>query len=324
MSKQKKWIIILGSIALLVILVIALLLLKGKVPVISAGDVEQTGSQQTDNQGKEDQNGGNQADAPATTKPGETEPTTPGATEATKPGTTESTTPGATEATKPDETEPTKPTEPEGVTPPPSDLPPTVDIPVADEQTGLQFPCEVPGYDLRIEKLAPYSGMFVEDGSNAKVTDVAMLQVCNKSDYAVEYTEITVKYENDTLLFCITALPAGQTVVVQEKEGKSVPAGVAQEAKALVVQRVEMGIASELSVTDNGDHSLTIENLTDETLPAVRVFYKYYMKDEGLFVGGIAFTVRVTNLTAGEKITVSPSHYNSQTSCVVMAQVYDS
>ena len=29
-------------------------------------------------------------------------------------------------------------------------------------------------------------------------------------------------------------------------------------------------------VRDNGDNSLTIENLTDKTIPTVRVFYKYF------------------------------------------------
>jgi sigma-B regulation protein RsbU (phosphoserine phosphatase) len=43
------------------------------------------------------------------------------------------------------------------------------------------------------------------------------------------------------------------------------------------------------------------------------------MNEEQVFVGGIAFTVRITRLAAGASITIQPSHYNSKTGCVVMA-----
>ena len=123
--------------------------------------------------------------------------------------------------------------------------------------------------------------------------------------------------------FQITALPAGERMVVQEKSGNTIPEGNALRASALVVHRTQMDVAKEVSVKDNGDNSLTITNLTKETLPAVRVFYKYYMEEENLFVGGIAFTVRITGLGANGSVVVRPSHYSSQTSRVVMALIYD-
>ena len=203
--------------------------------------------------------------------------------------------------------------------------PPVVVIPDPDpEQAGLQFPCEVPGHDLKIERLAPYTGMFVEDGTNTQVTDVAMILLCNTGDKPVEYTEITVKFAEETLVFQITALPAGERMVVQEKNGKSIPDDKPVEASALVVHRAKMAVAPELSVQDNGDNSLTIKNLTDQTIPTVRVFYKYYMEKEDLFVGGIAFTLRVTNLPGNGSLVVNPAHFVSANSRVVMALTYDS
>lgn len=211
----------------------------------------------------------------------------------------------------------------EEITPPPEQVPPVVDIPSKDETVGLEFPCEVPGHNLRIEKLAPYSGLFVEDGTNVQVANVAMLLICNYGDSAIEYTEIIVEYQDKTLAFQITALPAGERMVVQEKSGNSIPEGIAKSATAMVVHRAQMNIAPELSVTDNGDNSLTVKNLTEETIPALRVFYKYYMEDDDLFVGGIAFTVRITGLGPNGSVVVHPAHYNSQTSRVVMALTYD-
>ena len=198
-----------------------------------------------------------------------------------------------------------------------------VEIPDDDGVLGIQFPCEVPGHDLKIEKLAPYSGLYVEDGTNVQVTDVAMLLLHNTGDTAVEYTEITVEYEEKTLTFQVTALPAGERMVVQEKYGNAVPEGTPKSASALVVHRAQMRIPSEITVTDNGDNSLTVKNLTGQTIPTVRVFYKYYMENEDLFVGGIAFTVRITNLGPNAGVVIRPSHYTSENSRVVMAAIYD-
>ena len=213
---------------------------------------------------------------------------------------------------------------------PPDDLPASVEIPVekdpqTGESAGIAFPCKVPGYGLVIEKMDPYTGMFVEDGSNGNVENVAMLLVRNDGDYPVEYTQICVAYGQENLLFDISALPVGESLVVQEKEGKALPESVPASATALVVQRAEMEMSQEkVQVTDNGDNTLTVRNLTDKTIPTVRVFYKYYMEEEGIFVGGIAFTVRLTRLGAGESITIQPSHYTSKTSRVVMVLTYDS
>ena len=213
---------------------------------------------------------------------------------------------------------------------PPEELPPTVVIPSEkDPQTGqelgISFPCQIPGYDLTIEKMAPYNGMFVEDGSNATSQNVAMLLVKNNSNFPVEYTQIRVMCGQEELLFDISALPEGEQLVVQEKTGKALPEDEVTAASALVVQRANMEMSeNKVQVIDNGDNTLTVKNFTSETIPTVRVFYKYYMEDEKLFVGGIAFTVRISRLGAGASVTIHPSHYTSRNSRVVMVLTYNS
>lgn len=213
---------------------------------------------------------------------------------------------------------------------PPKDLPPSVVIPPekdpeTGEELGVSFPCEIPGYNITIEKMGPYSGMFVEDGSNANIQNVAMLLVKNNGDFPVEYTQIRVVCGQVELLFDISALPAGEKLVVQEKTGKTTLEDKATAVSALVVQQADMEMSRDkVRVTDNGDNTLTIQNLTNETISTVRVFYKYYMKNEGIYVGGIAFTVRITRLAPSASVTVQPSHYTSQTSQVVMVLTYDS
>ena len=150
--------------------------------------------------------------------------------------------------------------------------------------------------------------MFVEDGSNADLENVAMLMVKNDGGFPVEYTQIRVACGEEELLFDVSALPVGERLVVQEKTGKAIPEGGATSASVLVVQRADMEMSeSKVKVTDNGNNTLTIRNLTNETIPTVRLFYKYYMDEEQLFVGGIAFTVRITKLGAGASVTIQPS-----------------
>ena len=214
--------------------------------------------------------------------------------------------------------------------PPPEVQPPSVVIPPekdpqTGEEIGISFPCQVPGYDLTIEKMAPYNGMFVEDGTNANSQNVAMLLVKNNGDFPVEYAQIRVVCGQDELLFDISALPEGERLVVQEKTGKVLSESKVTAATALIVQRANMEMSeNEVQVIDNGDNTLTVKNLANKTIPTIRVFYKYYMKDEELFVGGIAFTVRISRLGAGASVTLQPSHYTSQTSQVVMVLTYDS
>ena len=212
---------------------------------------------------------------------------------------------------------------------PPDDLPSSVVLPTdQDPNTGdavVTFPCRIPEYGLVIEKMAPYNGMYVEDGSNADTQNVAMLLVYNDGEFPVEYTQICIAYGQEQLVFDISALPVGERLVAQEKTGKPVPQGTASAATATVVQRGQMDMSkNQVRVTDNGDNTLTITNLTDQTIPTVRVFYKYYMEQEGIFVGGIAFTVRITRLGGGASVTIQPSHYTSSTSRVVMVTTYDS
>ena len=229
-----------------------------------------------------------------------------------------------------DSSQETDPPYEEEPTTPPQDQPPSVVIPPekdpeTGEEIGISFPCTIPGYDISIEKMGPYSGIFVEDGSNANVKNVAMLMVKNNGDYPVEYIQIRVLCGQEELLFDVSALPAGERLVVQEKTGKTILAEKATSASALVVRRADMEMSeSRVQVVDNGDNTLTVKNLSNETIPTIRVFYKYYMEDENLFIGGIAFTVRVSMLGAGASVEIQPSHYTSRTSRVVMILTYDS
>lgn len=241
--------------------------------------------------------------------------------------TPESTAPSSVpETTVPPETTlpPVTPTVPDEVEGAPTVTLPTETNPETGENLGVQLPCEVPGEELLISKIAPYSGIYVEDGTNRKLTDVAMMLVTNTGDQPVEFTVINARYEGGELTFHLSTLPAGGSAVVQAQNAAGIPEGALLECSATVIHRGALSMSeTQVSVEDNGDGSLTVTNLTAQTIPTVRVFYKYFMDQESLFVGGIAFTAKLTQLGAGESVTVRPAHYSAGSSRVMMVTVYD-
>ena len=76
-------------------------------------------------------------------------------------------------------------------------------------------------------------------------------------------------------------------------------------------------------VEENEDGSLLVTNLTDKTIPTIRIFYKYYMYDEEVYVCGITYTARIRDLEGGASCVIAPSHYMAGASKVVMVRTYD-
>ena len=57
-----------------------------------------------------------------------------------------------------------------------------------------------------------------------------------------------------------------------------------------MVQRESMGMSEDqILVKDAGANKLQIQNLTEEIIPSVRVFYKYYMEDKKIFLWNSIF-----------------------------------
>ena len=241
---------------------------------------------------------------PKDTQPAETEP--------------EETTP----VTKPVETEP-KETEPSETEPKPTEK--TEFTPATEpEAKPITLPYEIPATTLKIHRIAPYDGIYLEDGANQEASEIAMILLENTGAEAVEYADITLKYGDATISFKASALPAGAKVIVQAVDRAEIPSGKLTECYATVATLPSLTMSEDqASVTDNGNNTLTVKNLTGRDIPMVRVFYKYYMEDDAVYVGGITYTAKITNLSAGESLTINPSHYASEGGKIVMIRTYD-
>lgn len=188
----------------------------------------------------------------------------------------------------------------------------------------LSFPYAIPGTNLVIQKIDSYDGVYLEDGSDRSVTGIAAMILVNNGSTAVEYANIAMTQNDTQLQFKATAIPAGAAVVVQESSATTYNSASYFQCSADVaeLEKFEMS-ASLVKVEENENGSLTVTNLTEETIPCVRVFYKFSMEKGAIYVGGITYTAKIMELEPGVSQQVAPSHYASGSSEVMMVRTYD-
>lgn len=193
------------------------------------------------------------------------------------------------------------------------------------EIEGIQLPYAIPNTDLVVERLASYDGKYFEDGSDIDVSGIATIILTNTGNEEIEYTEVFLECDHQTLIFSASVIPSGESVVVQEKNRSSFEGGTCSTCYAEVATINEFEMSEEyVKIEENEDDSFSITNISSEDIPCVRVFYKLYMEDEDIYVGGITYNVKIIELKAGETRNVLPSHYANEYCKIVMVRTYDS
>lgn len=198
------------------------------------------------------------------------------------------------------------------------------DSPAATVPENISFPYAIPNTTLEIVTINSYDGIYVEDGSDIEIAGVSAIILKNTGKQCIDFTKIQMIGSKTNLEFVASGIEAGATVAVMES-GKA-PA-VAQDyqhitAEVALTDRFERseGIV-EVKETEKG--GLEITNVSGKDIPCVRVFYKFYMEEAQMYVGGITYTAKITDLKADTSINVAPSHYAQGGSRVVMVKTYD-
>lgn len=192
------------------------------------------------------------------------------------------------------------------------------------ESTEFTLPYTIPGTSLTIENITSYDGIYLEDGSDSEISGVTVVVLKNEGNTNVEYTGITLDRDGTTLHFTGSDIPAGGTAVIQEAEKIGYVSGTYSNCSADVAELDNFEMSEEkITVEESGEQTLTVTNISGEIIPAVRIFYKFYMEEENVYVGGITYTAKVTELAAGESREITPSHYSSGSSRIMMIRTYD-
>ena len=188
----------------------------------------------------------------------------------------------------------------------------------------IRLPYTIPGSGLVIEQINSYDGLFLEDGSDKEVTNVTAMVLANTGDVCAEYIEITIDRDGVQLKFIASALESGGKMIVLEASGKQFSNGQYSKCVADVATLSEFTMSeNQLRVEETAEGSLLVTNITGKDIPCIRIFYKFYMTDSDVYVGGITYTAKVTDLAAGASCTITPSHYLKGYSKIVMVKTYD-
>ena len=196
--------------------------------------------------------------------------------------------------------------------------------PSAPQQEFLNFPCTVPGTDLVVESVRSYDGLYLEDGSDAEIKGVASIILKNTGKDYVDLATVILTGTEASYEFVAVSLEPGASMVVQEAH----KAPAVSQSYTSAAADVALTGAFELSETalkleDTADGRIQVTNISGRDIPCVRLFYKFYMTPENVYVGGITYTVKLVDLKAGASVQVAPSHYVAGNSRIVMAKLYD-
>lgn len=183
----------------------------------------------------------------------------------------------------------------------------------------LKTPYKVSSTGMQISKIKSYSGKFVENGSDKKVSNILALEVKNTSKKDLQYGQIKLQINNKkTATFDLTNLPAGKTVTVIESTGSiSYNSGDSykyEEATYASVDKLPMS-ENKVKVSANGS-DIIVENISNKDLGTVYVYYKN-TKDNS-YLGGITYRAKFENVEKGKNYTASTSHFSDSSKIVMV------
>ena len=203
--------------------------------------------------------------------------------------------------------------------PQPTTVPPTTNVGIAEDDIGRTA---FLGNNLYITDIGNYNGAYMEDGSDEYVSEVMMVVLKNEGESDLQLARISLEYSDFTAEFEVTNLPAGQRVVLLEKNRNKYVSGTYLSAKAenVVFFQSPMSLKEDQVKLTGENGSILVENLTDSALGEVYIYYKNSAVD--LFYGGITYRARVEGgLKAGQKTTVMTNHFYPNACTILDVQI---
>lgn len=177
------------------------------------------------------------------------------------------------------------------------------------------------GKGLYIEETGQYIGLYMEDGTDEEIMDVLMIVLKNENELPLQYAHIELEYPDFTAEFDATNIPSGETVVLLEKNRHVYPDEKFLNAtlENVVFFSEQMNLHEDKVKITGTDGAINVENLTDETLGEIYIYYKNASSD--LLYGGITYRGKVeAGLAPGKTYTVMARHYKPNICRVVDVQ----
>ena len=185
-----------------------------------------------------------------------------------------------------------------------------------------EFQGELQETGLVIQGIQSYSGIFIEKNEDSECKDVAVAMLENKTGKMISLAIVSISVGESEWKFEASTIPAGASVIVQEKNGKKYVDEVVNCKKVEIAYAKNTSrMEDKISVEELGDNKLKITNISKKNIPAIRLFYK--LKEDNVYFGGITYTVKIDELLVGESTIVCPVHYTKGNSEILMIKEYE-
>ncbi len=185
----------------------------------------------------------------------------------------------------------------------------------------ISFPYAIPGTSLIIQQVSPYSGYFIEDASDREVNNIAAIVLTNNGG-DLEFVGIGISQGDRSLGFSGSQIPAGATVIIQEQTGAAYSAAEPYYSATATTHETKLEKSEDLvSIKDNGDGTFSVNNISDITLAEVKVYFKNYLPDEQVYVGGITYSITMDEIEPGTAVEITAGHYDAKYTVFVEIRV---
>jgi hypothetical protein len=192
------------------------------------------------------------------------------------------------------------------------------------EKVDEGFPYEIEGSSLVIVGIKPYTGIFLEDGSDTPIENVSTMLVQNRSEDYIEYAKIVCKYDEAEYVYEIKTVEPNAMIMVQESNGQVYTQEKLSDCTAIVAQMDGLDMSlDEVKVEVSSLGKIRVTNISGKDIPCVRIFYKMYLNDAKVSVGGITYVAKLTDLKNEEVRVIMPQHFSNGLSRIMMIRTYD-
>ena len=163
--------------------------------------------------------------------------------------------------------------------------------------------------ELTVERIATFSGVYVEDSSDEPVKNVASVLVTNETDQFLDLGTLIYEIDGKEAKFIVTGLPAGASAWVMEA-GRITATNDSEfkQKSCTTVFRQNAVFEIEGATLQSSGNMLRVENNSDETLKNVAVYYKTIHTD-GNYFGGITYMAVIGDVAPRESAEKFAGHF---------------
>ena len=197
-----------------------------------------------------------------------------------------------------------------------------LEVNTQQQEPVVTFPTSVSNTPLIVLGPVCYEGPFSEAEGSEPIANGLALLLENTSDRELLYAQVTLENKEKAYCFAATHIPPEGKILVVEAGG----AQWSDESYTACTGTVKYAASQSLSesvvqIQDGDMGGVNLTNVSNMPISKLRLYYKNYLPDQNIYLGGGTFTTIVENLLPGQARYVPLKFYASGASCILKAEL---